>query len=103
MFPSPEEFQPFRWYDLQKAHPENAGRYQLPGIGAMSLSFGHGRHACPGRFLAANIMKSVLAYLLANYDIKAPAEWKGKRIENVQVGDQNIPDRAAMIMMRKRK
>ena len=103
VFPSPEEFQPFRWYDLQKSQPENASRYQLPSISPMSISFGHGRHACPGRFLAANIMKAVLAYLFANYDIKAPDEWKGKRIENMQVGDQSIPNRAAMVMMRKRK
>ena len=48
-------------------------------------------------------MKSILAHIIANYDIKAPDEWNGKRIENIQVGDQDMPNRAGMVMMRKRK
>lgn len=31
------------------------------------LAWGHGRHACPGRFFAAHLMKIVLV----NYDVKA--------------------------------
>lgn len=36
------------------------------------LAFGHGRHACPGRFFAAMEVKLVLAYLISAYDMKWP-------------------------------
>ncbi|KAF3803842.1 Cytochrome P450 monooxygenase ausG [Colletotrichum gloeosporioides] len=32
------------------------------------LSFGHGKHACPGRFFASNEIKSALIHLLMKYD-----------------------------------
>ena len=32
----------------------------------------HGKHACPGRFFAANEIKILLVYALMNYDIKIP-------------------------------
>ncbi|RMJ16297.1 hypothetical protein CDV36_004058 [Fusarium kuroshium] len=34
------------------------------------LAFGHGRHACPGRFFVAHELKLIMAALLLNYDIK---------------------------------
>ncbi|KAF8214831.1 cytochrome P450, partial [Mycena galopus ATCC 62051] len=34
------------------------------------LSFGHGMHACSGRFFAANNVKLILAHLLINYEIQ---------------------------------
>ncbi|PTU19522.1 hypothetical protein P175DRAFT_0533961 [Aspergillus ochraceoroseus IBT 24754] len=33
------------------------------------LVFGKGKHACPGRFFATNMIKLVLVYLLSNYEI----------------------------------
>ncbi|KLJ10247.1 hypothetical protein EMPG_14360 [Blastomyces silverae] len=36
---------------------------------ANNLVFGHGRHACPGRFIAEAEMKMLLVYLLMNYDV----------------------------------
>ncbi|PWY78991.1 cytochrome P450 [Aspergillus eucalypticola CBS 122712] len=33
-----------------------------------NLAFGHGKHACPGRFFAANEVKIVLIFLLLRYD-----------------------------------
>lgn len=35
------------------------------------LAWGHGRHACPGRFFAAHLMKLMLAHVLVNYDVNA--------------------------------
>jgi cytochrome P450 len=34
------------------------------------ITFGHGRYACPGRFIAAVETKMVLAEMLQRYDIK---------------------------------
>ena len=35
-----------------------------------SLDFGHGSHACPGRFFAINVIKATLAAILLKYDLK---------------------------------
>ncbi|KAF2280228.1 cytochrome P450 [Westerdykella ornata] len=34
------------------------------------LTYGYGRHACPGRWLASQIMKQALAHLVQNYDVE---------------------------------
>lgn len=35
-----------------------------------SLEFGHGSHACPGRFFATAVLKCTLAAILQNYDLR---------------------------------
>jgi cytochrome P450 len=62
------------------------------------LSFGHGRHACPGRFFAANELKLLLAYMVLNYDIE-PLE---KRPDGKWVGTVCLPDMKATIKVRRR-
>ncbi|KAI0451599.1 cytochrome P450 [Xylaria acuta] len=34
------------------------------------LTFGYGKHGCPGRFFAVHLMKLILAHILLNYDIQ---------------------------------
>jgi cytochrome P450 len=34
------------------------------------MGFGHGEHACPGRFFASNEMKIALCVLLLKYDLR---------------------------------
>ena len=63
------------------------------------LPFGHGRHACPGRFFAATEMKLLLAYIVMNYDIK-PME---TRPPNEFLGGNVLPPMKANIWVRRRK
>ncbi|CAK7268116.1 hypothetical protein SEPCBS119000_002897 [Sporothrix epigloea] len=63
------------------------------------LAFGHGRHACPGRFFVAHMLKMVLAYLLTNYDIK-PLE---KRPKTMWVGQTIIPPLDVKVEVRRKK
>ncbi|CAK7270334.1 hypothetical protein SEPCBS57363_004047 [Sporothrix epigloea] len=63
------------------------------------LAFGHGRHACPGRFFVAHKLKMFLAYLLTNYDIK-PLE---ERPKTMWVGQTIIPPLAVKVEVRRRK
>jgi len=63
------------------------------------LSFGHGRHACPGRFFAATEMKLLLAYIIMNYDVK-PFE---KRPENTFLAGSILPPMKATISVKRRK
>lgn len=63
------------------------------------LSFGHGRHACPGRFFAATEMKLLLAYILLNYDVKTFEE----RPKNSFIAGSILPPMKATISVRRRK
>jgi cytochrome P450 len=61
--------------------------------------FGHGRHACPGRFFAANELKLLLAYMVLNYDIEAVVE----RPRGSWIGTTMLPPMKATMKVRRRK
>ncbi|KAK3321311.1 putative cytochrome P450 monooxygenase [Cercophora scortea] len=54
--------------------PGHEHQAQLVSTGPEHLAFGHGQHACPGRFFAANEVKIALVQLLLKYDFRLPAE-----------------------------
>ncbi|KAJ7454170.1 cytochrome P450 [Mycena latifolia] len=62
--------------------------------------FGHGQHACPGRFFAATELKAMLAHILMNYDVKATKE--GIRPADLTFGTMTVPNLRGTIMIRKR-
>ncbi|KAI2621684.1 cytochrome P450 [Hypoxylon sp. NC1633] len=65
------------------------------------LAFGHGRHACPGRFFAASELKLMLAYIVMNYDFDF--ETSRGRPENFWFGMNRIPPMKATIRVRRRR
>ncbi|KAJ7501714.1 cytochrome P450 [Mycena galericulata] len=74
---------------------------QMVSTGQNHLVFGHGRHACPGRFLAATELKSMLAHILINYDVKADTE--GVRPPDEWFGAARFPNKDGRIFIRKRE
>ncbi|TIC90112.1 Cytochrome P450 monooxygenase pyr3 [Colletotrichum higginsianum] len=65
----PAEFDGFRFARLR----EQSGRemkHQAATTGSEAFNFGHGPHACPGRFFAVYIIKCIFIELLLNYDIR---------------------------------
>jgi len=48
----------------------NENRYQFVTTSPDSLAFGHGNHACPGRFFASNEIKVVLVEFLRNWEFR---------------------------------
>jgi cytochrome P450 len=62
------------------------------------LTFGHGRHACPGRFLVSHELKLLLAYASMHYEI----EPLGSRPPNNWFGQHIIPPMKATIRIRRR-
>ncbi|KAJ7828756.1 cytochrome P450 [Mycena olivaceomarginata] len=64
------------------------------------LAFGHGRHACPGRFFAAMELKAMLAHVIINYDVKF--ESSTMRPPNQCIGAAYIPNRTAKVWFRRR-
>ena len=66
IYENPEKFDAFRF-----AKPLEPGQTNVWGHVATSAShmaFGHGNHACPGRFFASNEIKIALCHLLLKYD-----------------------------------
>ncbi|KAI2602064.1 cytochrome P450 [Hypoxylon sp. NC1633] len=55
------------------------------------LPFGYGRHACPGRWFAAQLMKQALAYMVLNYELELVGEpVKRKALLNTMVPPVNV-------------
>ena len=98
----PEEFDGFRAAKL-RANPADAHKYQFVGTNPYhSMAFSHGKHACPGRFFAANEIKVITAYMIMNFDIKAAKGMEGKRPESIPFGHNLSPDPTVEILIKRR-
>jgi cytochrome P450 len=62
------------------------------------LAFGHGRHACPGRFFVAHEIKMILAHLFMNYDVQKIE----KRPQPMWIGATIVPPLDATINVRRK-
>jgi cytochrome P450 len=84
LFPNPDEFDPFRFSRpreaaIAKNSGENTSQNAFVSTGATHLAFGHGKHACPGRFILDFELKMLLCCIFGRYDLKLPEAYKGKR------------------------
>ncbi|KAL6915486.1 hypothetical protein FSST1_006981 [Fusarium sambucinum] len=99
--PNPEKFDAFRFSDLRATQPELDGRLQYVASNASSMSFGYGRHACPGRFFAAQEIKAIMSYILREYDMRFS---EGQtRPESFPAETQFLPDLIATVEFKKRR
>ncbi|EJD49232.1 cytochrome P450 [Auricularia subglabra TFB-10046 SS5] len=96
VYTNAETFDGFRFYN--PVEPALSDRMTSPS--ADFLFFGSGRHACPGRFWAANEMKAMMAYMVTHYDIRM--EQDGVVPAEKWIGASVIPDRTARVLIRKR-
>ncbi|KAI0514717.1 cytochrome P450 monooxygenase [Xylaria bambusicola] len=69
IYPNPEEFDPLRFEKLRQ-DPAWANKSQFVSSNPDSMSFGYGRHACPGRQFMDQEFKSFLVKLLSTFDLK---------------------------------
>ncbi|KAJ6539016.1 cytochrome P450 [Mycena capillaripes] len=102
VYANPDEFDAFRFYRLRTEDEEDSLKHQFSATNLDYLSWGHGRHACPGRFFASTALKTMLAHILVNYDVKLEDESAG-RPPNQWFAAICIPNGAAKIMFRKRQ
>lgn len=79
VYPDAGNYHPFRFSQkMQRSSPST-----LPTTSADFLAFGHGKHACPGRFFAAAEMKLIAAHVILHYDfellggVKPEGPWYG--------------------------
>ncbi|KZL75866.1 cytochrome P450 [Colletotrichum tofieldiae] len=108
-FPDADKFDPLRFYTMRQEKREQktgskqaevVSNAQFVSVGQSSLTFGYGRHACPGRFFAVNEIKMILATLLVNYDLMNAAGSR-ERYPNVVSGPMSFPDPNKTILLRK--
>lgn len=100
----PGKYDPFRFSRARKATSSSC-QIKTPSFvttGPDHLPFGHGKHACPGRFLVDFELKMIIAYILTNYDIKLPKEYENKRPANKWVMEVNMPPGGVKMMVRRR-
>lgn len=106
IYPDPYTFKPFR-FAAKRAGGDSTGeptsyvekaRQAWATTSSEYTAFGHGRHACPGRFFASSELKLMLANVILHYDFKL----QEKRPDNVWFGMNRIPPMKASIWVKRR-
>lgn len=100
-YSNPDEFDGFRFANLRDNDKDGFSKHQMVSLGLNYVVFGHGRHACPGRFFAVNEIKALLAHVVLNYDV-AFANNAGRPADH-WYSYAALPDPSASIMFRKRR
>jgi cytochrome P450 len=101
VYTNADEFQYSRFHD--RRDPENPTanvKSQMVSTSSDYLLFGHGKHACPGRFFAVNELKIILSQVLLDYDVKFEKE--GAFPEPSWFGTALVPDGKAEVMFKAR-
>ncbi|KAI0004374.1 cytochrome P450 [Xylariaceae sp. FL0662B] len=106
VFENPEEWDAHRFVNLRNGTSKdllgykNKEQYQFATVTKDFMHFGYGRHACPGRFFAAHVIKLIVARLLLEYDIKMP-EGVTERYPNLVMGIDSMPDPTKELVFKK--
>ncbi|KAJ5662701.1 hypothetical protein N7462_011627 [Penicillium macrosclerotiorum] len=100
IYPNAATYDGFRFYK-KRQEPGHEHRHQLVTTTSESYNFGHGIHACPGRFFAVHEAKILLIHLLLKYD------WMFKedhgRPNSIEHGTEVITNPMIEIMFRYRE
>nr|AEB40218.1 cytochrome P450 monooxygenase [Antrodia cinnamomea] len=99
-YDNPDMFDPFRFSDAKESENDRI-KQQYVSTSPDYIPFGHGKHACPGRFFASHELKAILAHIVLNYDLQF--EGGGGRPENLWLGTGILPAPNAKIMFRNRQ
>lgn len=97
IFPEPEKFDGYRFLRMRDQGNQELAQYV--STSPSTLGFGHGQHACPGRFFAANEMKIALSLILLKYDFKLSSPAKP---QPAMYGLFYLADDSAKIMIKRR-
>jgi len=101
LFPDSSTFDGFRFSKLREGGTgTDHARNQFVTTNEQNLGFGYGRHACPGRFFAANEIKMIMARLLLDFDFKNEDGSK-VRYPNIEIGRQSTPDPRKLLLFKR--
>ncbi|EEB91646.1 hypothetical protein MPER_09964, partial [Moniliophthora perniciosa FA553] len=91
-------FDALRSYKKRRMEGENL-KHQMVTPQPGYLSFGIGKHACPGRFFAVSLLKFILSHTLLHYDIKLD---EGEKPKVNVFGTRLSADTTTRVMFKKR-
>ncbi|KAJ5605308.1 hypothetical protein N7510_010462 [Penicillium lagena] len=66
-YPDPQKYDGYRFLKMRE-DPVKGNLAQFVSTSPTHLGFGHGQHACPGRFFASNEVKIIMCHILLKYD-----------------------------------
>lgn len=99
-YSDPDQFDGYRFLRMRDSSGEEQHAAHLVSTSESHMGFGHGLHACPGRFFAANEIKIALCHLLLKY------EWKlqeGVKPQDIVMGMTYMSDPNVKFLIRRRK
>ncbi|EFQ36440.1 cytochrome P450 [Colletotrichum graminicola] len=73
-YPDPLRWDPYRYFQMREAGEEHKSHFVTSSD--KHIGFGHGIHACPGRFFAAHELKIIFSHILLMYDWTIPEDVK---------------------------
>ncbi|KAI8302054.1 Cytochrome P450 monooygenase 1 [Colletotrichum sp. SAR11_59] len=99
IYENPLEFDGYRFLRMRQT-PGKENQAHFVTTSPDSLGFGHGQHACPGRFFAANEVKIAMCHLLLKYDLElVPGSDSSVQVHGFSLNS----NRGAKIRVRRRK
>lgn len=100
-YEDPGKFDPYRF--MKRRESGDRSERHTASLVATSpdhMGFGHGCHACPGRFFGANEIKIILCHLLLKYDLKLAED---SPTRPVRWGFEMLANPGAKILVRRRQ
>ncbi|TQS32424.1 hypothetical protein Golomagni_07258 [Golovinomyces magnicellulatus] len=101
-YQDPLQFDAFRFssrFEHQDQQAYQTAKQKLSvDIDKTFLTYGYGKHACPGRWFASQVMKQALAYVVQNYDVKLA----GSMPERQALLNMILPPTSTNISIRRR-
>lgn len=99
-YPQPLRWDPYHFMRMRET-PGEESKAHLISVTPQNCGFGHGIHACPGRFFAANELKIALSHILLKYDWKLP-EGQGD-LRAFSLGSMNVLPHGLKFLVRRRQ
>ncbi|KID83944.1 cytochrome P450 [Metarhizium guizhouense ARSEF 977] len=97
IYPDPDKFDAYRFLRLRENVDPN--QFHFAFVSDTNLSFGAGQHACPGRFLAAVVLKFALILLITRYEIKF-SDGSTQKPPGLFVDNTMRPDPSAKLLIK---
>ncbi|PVI00866.1 cytochrome P450 [Periconia macrospinosa] len=95
LYPNAEMFEADRFLKLRET---DQSKWHFVTGSPEHLSFGYGKHTCPGRFFASHEIKIAMVHLLIKYDWKFTEEG---RLENVSIGSEYSFNQRQKVMVKR--
>lgn len=105
VYKRPEEFDAWRYVKLADQTGDR-NHWLFVTTSPDQIGFGHGVHACPGRFFAANEIKITSTFMLLRYDWKIEGieqRRKERKLSIVYIGDNCFLDPKIKVEFKRRE